>query len=268
MKKIICILIATLLVISFTACSSPTPAESPTQSPTLTQTPTSAPTPTPMTAPTPTPMTTPTPTIVALPNLSEIEVSDILRKNITQDTSHEEVISKLESWGFNMWQDINITAYNWCKYIIYIKGDIIVQVGLDIECHFDLNSDYYIKTYKSDQITVNGVDYIIVHWDKYGHLNYYLDKKPYVAPDRVTEQRTIQSFLDENIELGDDYDTAITLIEDMGFALSDINGPNNIDRYYQYGNYKLYITMSLPDRTVNYMTFSYKDVLFDKRIDN
>ena len=245
MKKKLSILLVMLLVICFSACVTPTPVESPTPSQTFTP--------------------APTPAITAMSELSEIEISELLRQNITRDMSHEDVFSKLEAWGFIKWRDISVTDVGGMivDYVSYVKGDVVVLVGLDMEYHVDWNGVYSINSYKSDQVTVNGVSFIRTRWVSY-EIDYY--EEPYVVPERVAEQRTIQSFLNENIKLGDNFSTATKLIEEFGLVLTEehyINGPYH---KYQYGNYKLYISGS--DSNVDNMYLEFEDVLFAKRMEN
>lgn len=245
MKRLILMILSAVMLLSVSACATPTPIESPTLSPTFTP--------------------TPTPAITAMSELSEIEVSELLRQHITPDMSHEDVFSKLEALGFDLSRDIYIanTASSVYDYLIYTMGDVAVSVGLDMEYHVDLKGDYSITSYKSDQVTINGVSFIGVHW------NSYLVNEPDTVPDRVAEQRIIQSTLNDNVKEGDDLDTAIELIEGIGFVL--VESYNKYYRY-QYGNYDLRIffeTTSLAgyreSKKVNRLTLMYDDYLFDKR---
>ena len=246
MKKVFSIIIAILLVVSFSSCVSPTPVESPTPSQTFTP--------------------TPTPAITAMSELSEIEVSELLRQHITRDMSHEDVFSRLEALGFIKWRDVLLsnTFSSINEDVIYLMGDVTVQIFLDIEYRIDLTDDYYIDSYKSDQITVNGVRFIRVDWIEDRRPSYY--EEPYVVPERVAEQRTIQAFLNENIKLGDDFITATELIEEFGFVLTEYYGADKSSRVYQYDNYTLRIRSS--NRNVDYMYLVYHDILFDNRMEN
>ena len=229
MKKILSILLVMLLIISFTACATPTPA------------------------------------ITAMSELSEIEVSELLRQHITPDMSHEDVFSKLEALGFVKTRDVSIAYYlsGWYESVEYSMGDVFIVIGLDIEYHIDIGeTKAEIGSYKSELITVHGTNYVEVYW--YNNRKSIGDS--YVVPERVAEQRTIQSFLNENIKLGDDFITATELIEEFGFVLTEYYGADKSSRVYQYDNYTLRIRSS--NRNVDNMYLVYEDVLFDKRMEN
>ncbi|MBE5818693.1 MAG: hypothetical protein E7312_06515, partial [Clostridiales bacterium] len=94
-------------------------------------------------------------------DLSEEDVSKLLRIHISSDMTHEEIFSKLESLGFEKFSDVHIDGLELWQDVIYYLGDVYVYVTLDITLNADVDNiiaNGGINSYKSEYVTVNGVN--------------------------------------------------------------------------------------------------------------
>ena len=196
-------------------------------------------------------------------DLSEKEVSKLVRRHITQDMTHEEIFAKLESLGFEKLWDINIvygTKDVWPQ-VAYVMGDVKVITVLD----FTLNVDYdYIfnnggfngEGYKSEYITVNGVGGVVVSWRK---------NDEYEISERVAKQRKLQSKIESNIKVGDDFNSVVETIEKLGFTFqseTELSYIHKTEHKYVKDKYSLTLTTSDSTNEVTEVRMYYSDVIF------
>ena len=183
-------------------------------------------------------------------------LSEVISKEVTENTTPDEIFELLESIGLKKTDDIIVSTDPNETFrdsaVTYSSGNAMVAVQLDFDVEYDQNEkSSKILSHKSDKITVNGIKAVTVCrselWNKRGE------------PDTdVSGSETYKKIYDA-IPFGSSSSRVASVMADLGFESMYIS------QYYRnYSNGKCEFSVLLDDEYAGVSEYNirYADVFY------